>query len=198
MSAEYSADAGVAAAPPKRRHRRYKRDVRAVADIDGRTRASKLARGLAARLQAALPAPATAGQLELIQGCVLLSVLIGDAGVKVLHGQPVDPHALTALINCERRALDALGALQPDPKTIDGHASGGGDPELARRLANTWPEFHEQEIHQYNAEREAKRENPIEAALAKISELGDDDPVTQETIGAAVDREPPVKEEPQP
>jgi len=97
----------------------------------------------------------------------LLSVLIGDAGIKILHKEPVDPHALTALINCERRALDALGALQRDPKLVDGHASGGGDPELARRLANTWPEFHEQEI--------ARSARDADHMAAQIAALGDGD-----------------------
>jgi len=181
MSANCNADARPVDLPSKRTRKRYARAIRSLSDLDGRTTASRRARALGARLQAGLPAPATAGQLELIQGCILLSVLIGDAGIKVLHGQPVDPHALTALVNCERRALDALGALQPDPKLVDGHASGDGDPELARRLANTWPEFHEQEI--------ARSVRDADHMAELIERLGGDD-----DAALPKNNEPPTKE----
>jgi hypothetical protein len=41
--------------------------------------------------------------------------LAGDITVKVLRGEPVDAHALTAIANCARRGYAALGLLQRDP-----------------------------------------------------------------------------------
>jgi hypothetical protein len=174
MSADCNADARPVDLPSKRTRKRYARTIRSLSDLDGRTTASRRARALGARLQAGLPAPATAGQLELIQGCVLLSVLIGDAGIKVLHGQPVDPHALTALINCERRALDALGALHTDPKLVDGTTQS----DLDAKFGNVWPEYRKDEA--------ACAASALDKIAALVDAPDDDDPAKND--------EPPAQE----
>jgi hypothetical protein len=166
MSAQYDADACVAVSPPKRLRKRYRRDVRTLADLDGRTAPARRARDLAARLRADLGSDPTAAQAELITRCTMLSVLAGDCEVKVMRNQPVDIHAYVALVNCQRRALSVLG-VAPDPKLIDASANRVTNPELARRLANTWPEFHEQEI--------ARHARDTDHMAAQIAALGDDE-----------------------
>jgi len=159
MSAQYDADASVAASPPKRLRKRYRRDVRAVTDLDGRTTAARCARDLAARLRVDSNCDATAARGELITRCTLLSVLAGDCEVKVLRGQPIDVHAYVALVNCQRRILQVLGIVR-DPKIIDGQVDGHA---TAARLANVWPAYRE---------AEADRLAAFEAKIAALE--GDD------------------------
>jgi hypothetical protein len=112
-------DARRADLPRPRTRKRYRRDIRAVSDLDGRTRAARLARDLARRLRADLGHDPSAAEQELIQACTLLSVLTSDAGVKILRNEQVDVFALTALVNCSRRAYQALGCMQRDAKLIE-------------------------------------------------------------------------------
>src|SRR5438128_1028771 len=110
MSANYDADVDAATPPPKRKRRRWRRDVRSVADLDGRSRASRRARDLAAALRADLGvATPTAAQSELIARCTLLGILANDCEVQILHNKPIDIHAYVALTNCQRRVLQVLG-----------------------------------------------------------------------------------------
>jgi hypothetical protein len=119
MTATYDADARPADMPRRRARKRYRKDVRTLADLDGRTAPARRARDLAARLRADLGHDPSAAEAELIAGCTLLSILTSDAGVKILRNEAGDVHALTALVNCSRRAYAALGCLTRDPKLIE-------------------------------------------------------------------------------
>jgi hypothetical protein len=118
MTATYDAGASAAASSPKRLRKRYRRDIRAVSDLDGRTAPARRARDLAARLRADLGHDPSAAEEELISACTLLSVLTSDCGIRVLRGQQVDIAGLCALVNTSRRAYQALG-LQRDAKLIE-------------------------------------------------------------------------------
>jgi hypothetical protein len=167
MSATYDADVGAAAPPPKRRHRRYRRDVRSVADLDGRTRASRLARDLAARLRAELGADGapTAAQGELITRCTMLSVLAGDAELKIARNEAIDIHGYVALVNCQRRALQVLGGFERDPKLIDGTTNSHADDA---RFQHVWPE--------YRAAEAARSASAADGLAKLIEQLVDDEP----------------------
>src|SRR5436853_578731 len=108
MSATFDAEVDAATPPPLRKRRRYRRDIRAISDLDGRTAAARRARELSARLCAGLPSEPTAAQAELIARGTLLSILASDCEVKVLRNQPIDIHAYVALVNCQRRVLQVL------------------------------------------------------------------------------------------
>jgi len=138
MSAQCDADASAAASPPKRLRKRYRRDVRTLADLDGRTAPARRARSLAARLCAELPGDPTAGQQELVTRCALLSILASDAEVKILRNEAIDVHGYVALVNCQRRVLQALG-LQCDPKIIDG--TDGTQSSLDTLYGHVWPKY---------------------------------------------------------
>jgi hypothetical protein len=156
MTAECGADVRPADQPPKRLRKRYRRDVRVISDLDGRTAPARRARDLVARLQSDLGAGGglSAAQTELVTRCALLSILAGDCEVKVLRNQPIDVHAYVALVNCQRRVLQALG-LQRDPKIIDGSTNGRvADPVLAARLERVWPQYHEAETRRHYADLE--------------------------------------------
>jgi len=180
MSADYAADATVASSPPPRRRRRYRGDVRTIDDLDGRTAPARRARDLSARLRAEIGAgnaPTTA-QNELIARCTMLSILAGDCEIKIMGNQPIDIHGYVALVNCQRRALQALGGLQRDPKIIDGTTQ----TALDAQFSHIWPEHRQAE-----AARAARGADSMAKLIAALG--SDDEPPKND--------EPPTPEEPQ-
>jgi hypothetical protein len=104
----------------------------------------------------------------------MLSVLAGDAELKIARNQPIDVHGYVAICNCQRRALSVLGGFERDPKVIDGHANDGP--------GTVWP--------QYRADEAARSVRDADSMAKLIAQLDDSEP--------AKDDEPPAQQDSQP
>lgn len=83
--------------------------LRTLDDLDGRTRAAKLARDLVAALEADLGGDLSAAQRELVTRAALLGAITQDAEANWLSRNPVDLALYGTLADRQRRILEALG-----------------------------------------------------------------------------------------
>jgi hypothetical protein len=95
--------------------------------LDGRTRASKRARAIAAELEAGFGAAITGVQRQAVQRAAVLSVLAEDLVMRRLAGQPVSLDDLLRVEGVAKRAIRAVLAECPVAP------AGARGLELARR-----------------------------------------------------------------
>ena len=81
--------------------------------LDGRTRASKRARAIAAELQAGFGDAITKVQRQAIERAAVLSVLAEDLVMRRLAGQPIPFDHLLRAEGCAKRAIRAVLAECP-------------------------------------------------------------------------------------
>ena len=99
--------------------------LRTLDDLDGRTRAAKLAQRLVAGLEADLGGgdALSVGTRELIKRAALLGAIVEDCEVRWLERKPVDLAEYLAAVNSQRRVLATIGLdrrprdITPDPLT---------------------------------------------------------------------------------
>ena len=101
--------ADIAETPAKRRSSK----ARLFGHIDGRTRAGKRARAIAAELEAGFGGEATAVQRQSIGRAAVLCALAEDLGARRLAGQPVSLDELLRVEGVAKRAIRAVLAECP-------------------------------------------------------------------------------------
>lgn len=92
------------AAPPAR--------LRTINDLDGRTRAAKLATRLLAALENDLGGNPSAAQRELAKRAALLGAITEDFEARWLEKEPADLGTYGMLVDRQRRCLEALGLVR--------------------------------------------------------------------------------------
>jgi hypothetical protein len=109
--------ADIAETPAKRRSSK----ARLFGHIDGRTRAGKRARAIAAELEASFGDGITKGQRRSVESAAVLSVIAEDLAMRRLAGQPVSLDELLRAQGVAARAIRALGLrVEPAPKPSGG------------------------------------------------------------------------------
>jgi hypothetical protein len=109
--------ADIAETPAKRRSSK----ARLFGHIDGRTRAGKRARAIAAELEAGFGDGITKGQRRSVESAAVLSVIAEDLAMCRLAGQPVSLDELLRAQGVAARAIRALGLrVEPAPKSSGG------------------------------------------------------------------------------
>jgi hypothetical protein len=83
--------------------------LRTLDDLDGRTRASRLAQQLVGDLQSDLGGDLSAAKQQLVRRAALIGAIAEDAEARWLEGKPVDVATYAALADRQRRILQALG-----------------------------------------------------------------------------------------
>lgn len=83
--------------------------LRTLDDIDGRTRAARIAKELVVALESDLGGDLTAAQRELVKRAALLGAIVGDAEAAWLERRPTDLNLYGTLADRQRRILEALG-----------------------------------------------------------------------------------------
>ena len=99
--------------------------LRTLDDLDGRTRAAKLAQRLVAGLEADLGGgdALSVGARELIKRAALLGAIVEDCEVRWLERKPVDIDTYLAAVNAQRRVLVTVG-LDRVPRDVTPDATG--------------------------------------------------------------------------
>jgi hypothetical protein len=97
---------------------RPRKRLRALADLDGRTRAAVQARTLVGSLQADIGGNLSAAEKELIQRAALVGAMAQDLEVAWLERRPADLTVYGQLCDRQRRLLSTLGSLRRPPKDI--------------------------------------------------------------------------------
>ena len=105
-------------------HNGGRRDrLRTLCDLDGRTRAAKLAQRLVADLESDLGGgdELSAGRRELLKRAAMLGAIVEDCEVRWLERKPVDLAEYLAAVNAQRRVLVTVGLDRvPHDITPDG------------------------------------------------------------------------------
>jgi hypothetical protein len=83
--------------------------LRTISDLDGRTRATRLALRLLAGLEADLGGDLSAAQRELVKRAALLGAIVEDCEARWLERRPADLTLYGMLVDRQRRILEALG-----------------------------------------------------------------------------------------
>lgn len=83
--------------------------LRTLSDLDGRTRAARLAQTLVENLERDLGGDLSAAKRELVKRSALIGAVCEDAEARWLEGAPVDVATYAALADRQRRILQALG-----------------------------------------------------------------------------------------
>lgn len=83
--------------------------LRTIGDLDQRTRAARLAKGLLTELQSDLGGSLTAAERELAQRASLLAAMLSDLEAAWLERRPADLAIYGQLVDRQRRILEVLG-----------------------------------------------------------------------------------------
>lgn len=95
--------------------------LRTLDDLDGRTRAAKLAQRLVAGLEADLGGDLTTGQREIVKRVALSGAIVEDLETRWLEGERIDLADYVRVANAQRRLCVTLG-LDRVPRDVTGQA----------------------------------------------------------------------------
>lgn len=105
--------------PAKYRPSRYAR-LRTLDDLDGRTRAARIARELVTALENELGASLSSAKQELVKRAALLGAMVEDFEANWLEGKTTDLVTYGMLADRQRRILESLGLARNPAAPFDG------------------------------------------------------------------------------
>jgi hypothetical protein len=105
-------------APRKSNGKSRKQRLRTMDDLDGRTRARRLAGELRDEMikERGGRDQVDVLRLAMIESCAITSVMLADIQARWLAGEPVEAAEYVALLNARRREREAVGG--PEPRDI--------------------------------------------------------------------------------